>query len=328
MKKSCYLGIEIGGTKQQLAIGTETGELIEVICEKIVLLEGGKTIRDWLQRKVPVLITKYNTKTSIVKRACIGFGGPIETRTGRILSSVQVEGWEDFQLKVWFEQTFGIDTDVINDTVAGGYGELILGVGKDSDHFFYTNIGTGIGGALFINKSNFDGAGFGAVYMGNTYIPDTTSPVPGSRIKLENICSGAATERRMRKQGYVPEDSLLMQMCGGDVSKITCKMWGDAAEQQDPFALQEIDFYARSYAIGLGNMMTSVSPDLIAIGGGVANMGEVLLQPIRKYVKEVVFISLENRYEIVQGKLLDNTVILGAILYAAGNIRREPAKIK
>ena len=105
-------------------------------------------------------------------------------------------------------------------------------------------------------------------------------------------------------------------------------MWGEAAERQDPFALREIDFYAWSYAIGLGNMMTSVSPDLVAIGGGVANMGEVLLQPIRRYLEDVVFISLKNRYEIVQGKLLDNTVILGAILYAAGSIHREPATIK
>jgi glucokinase len=323
MKKACYLGVELGGTKQQLAIGTETGELIEVICEKIVLLDGAKTIRVWLQRKVPALIAKYNTGTSVVKRACIGFGGPIETKTGRILSSVQVQGWEDFPLKIWFEQAFGIQTDVINDTVAGGYGELILGAGKESDHFFYTNIGTGIGGALFVNKRNYDGAGFGAVYMGNTYIPDPTSPVPGSRIKLENICSGAATERRLRTQGYVPADSLLMEMCGGDISQITCKMWGEAAEKRDPFALREIDFYARSYAVGLGNMMTSVSPDLVAIGGGVANIGEVLLQPIRKHVEEVVFISLKNRYEIVQGKLLDNTVILGAILYAAGMFTRN-----
>ena len=313
-----YLGIEIGGTKQQLAIGTGNGELIEVICEKIALADGAATIRHWLKEKIPALLCKYNTKTSCVKRACIGFGGPIETETGRILVSIQVDGWKDFALKGWFEDAFGIETDVINDTVAGGYGELILGTGQKSDHFFYTNIGTGIGGALFIDKKNYDGIGYGAVYMGNTYIPDPASDIPGKRIKLEDICSGVATEKRLQSEGYVNQGSLLIKMCDGDISKITCSMLGEAAMRNDAFALREIDFYARSYAIGLGNIITSVSPDLIAIGGGVANIGEVLLQPIRKYVDEVVFISAKNRYEIVQGKLLDNTVILGAILYAAG----------
>ena len=312
-----YLGIEIGGTKQQLAIGTSDGKLVEIICEKLILTEGAKTIQKWLEEKIPSMLIKYNTKTSCVKRACIGFGGPIETRTGRILVSIQVDGWKDFKLKGWFEDSFDIETDVINDTVAGGYGELILGAGQGSDNFFYTNIGTGIGGALFIKKENFDGIGYGAVYMGNTYIPDPTSNIPGEKIKLEDICSGVATEKRLQSEGYVYKNSLLIEMCRGDISGITCQMLGQAAEKNDAFALHELDFYAKAYAIGLGNMITSVSPDLIAIGGGVAKMGEVLLRPIRKYVDEVVFISAKNRYKIVQGKLLDNTVILGAILYAA-----------
>ena len=75
-------------------------------------------------------------------------------------------------------------------------------------------------------------------------------------------------------------------------------------QQGDAFALGEIDLFARSYAIGLGNMMTSVSPDLVAVGGGVANLGEIILEPVRKYVNEVAFISVRGRCEIVQSCLL------------------------
>ncbi len=313
-----YLGIEIGGTKQQIAVGRADGSVVELICERVPLTKGALSIREWLERQVPALLEKYNMQDACIGRACIGFGGPIETRTGKVLISVQVEGWKDFELKSWFEDSFGVPTDVLNDTVAGGYGELILGAGRDSQNFFYTNIGTGIGGALFINREYYDGSGCGAVYMGNTYIPDMTCSIPGQKIKLENVCSGAAIERRLRSDGYVESSSMLMELCGGERAKLTCAMLGKAAEQGDGFALREIDLFAQSYAIGLGNAMTMISPDVVAIGGGVANMGEIILAPVKKYLEDVVFISVIDRCRIVTSELSDNVVIAGAILYAAG----------
>lgn len=154
--------------------------------------------------------------------------------------------------------------------------------------------------------------------MGNTYIPDPFAQRAGQATRLENICSGAAIESRLRQPGYVDGSSLLMELCGGDEKMLSCRMLGEAAKQGDAFALGEIDLFARSYAIGLGNMMTSVSPDLVAIGGGVANLGEIILEPVRKYVNEVAFISVRGRCEIVQSELADHVVIAGAILYAAG----------
>ena len=313
-----YLGVEIGGTKQQIAIGKADGTIVELVCEKVALTKGALSIREWLLEKVPVVTGKYTTNHSRIAAACIGFGGPIETGTGKVLISVQVEGWKDFELKTWFQEQFGVDTYVLNDTVAGGYGELVLGAGRASQNFFYTNIGTGIGGAFFIGRKYYDGAGCGAAYMGNTYIPDPFAQRAGQATRLENICSGAAIESRLRQPGYVDGSSLLMELCGGDEKMLSCRMLGEAAKQGDAFALGEIDLFARSYAIGLGNMMTSVSPDLVAVGGGVANLGEIILEPVRKYVNEVAFISVRGRCEIVQSELADNVVIAGAILYAAG----------
>lgn len=312
-----FLGVEIGGTKQQLAIGTGDGQFLEVIQEKFPLARGAQDILEWMQKSILSLISLKPRYQTDIKAIGVGFGGPLETQTGRVLSSIQVPGWENFELRAWFTQTFGLPTFVINDTVAGGYAELVLGAGKHTQNFFYTNIGSGIGGALFINRCFYDGLGFGASYLGNTYIPDWTAMTVGKPIKVENICSGMNIEKRIRTPGYVPDSSLMMEFCQGDRTKLTCAMLAQAVRAQDDFAAAELDRIARSFAIGLCNLMAISPAELVAIGGGVAKMGDILFDRIRSFTQEYAFIANRGRYRIVQSELLDDAVIAGAILYAA-----------
>ena len=93
-------------------------------------------------------------------------------------------------------------------------------------------------------------------------------------------------------------------------------MLGEAARRGDAFAAAEIDRIARSYAIALSNLLTLVSPDVVAIGGGVANLGDVLLDPIRRYTDERVFISVRGAYRIVPCAFMDAAVPVGAALLA------------
>ncbi len=130
------LGVEIGGTKQQIAVCEANGQLVEMVSGKPKIERGAPDILDWLKENIEILLKKYEITT-----IGVGFGGPLETATGRVLISLQVKGWKDFELKTWFEQTFNRPTVVVNDTVAGGYAELHLGAGRGSNAFFYTSAG-------------------------------------------------------------------------------------------------------------------------------------------------------------------------------------------
>jgi glucokinase len=110
--------------------------------------------------------------------------------------------------------------------------------------------------------------------------------------------------------------SLLIKMCGGDLSKLDCTVLGEGARQGDAFALAEIERIARSFAIGAANTLTLLSADTFVIGGGVSNIGEILLGPIRRYADEYAFISTKGAYKIEQCKLKDSIVPIGAVLYA------------
>ena len=302
--------VEIGGTKQQLAIVDEKGAIAELVCGKFPLPNGAIDVLNWIEKNLPPLLEKYSVDT-----IGVGYGGILESSTGRVLLSVQVPGWQDFMLKDWFEEKFGIRTVVVNDTVCGGYAEYMLGSGRGYKSFYYTNIGTGIGGAMFFDGKTYDGVGYGGVYMGNTYVQNPLG-APGDVCKLENFCSGVAIEKRLRAPGRIPKASMLMQLCGGDTAKLSCYDLKKAADAGDAFALSELELFASVYGVTLANFITLFSPQRVAIGGGVANMGEVLMDPIRRHTEEFVFESAQGRYDIVQCELMDENVLIGAALYA------------
>lgn len=288
------LGVEIGGTKQQIAVCDTDGRIVEMVSERVAISEGAPDILRWLSNRIPGLLAQYE-----ISAIGVGFGGPLETATGRVLISLQVPGWKDFELKTWFEEQFDRPTVVVNDTVAGGYAELLLGAGRGSKAFFYTNIGTGIGGAFYINGKPWDGIGFGASYFGNTYLSEPP-------VRIEDLCSGTAIERRLREG--IPADS--------KVTEPTCRALHAAAQQGDAFALAELDRVGRYFGLGIANLVTLLGVDRIAIGGGVANMGKYIVDPIAKYAKEFVFISGCNRFEVCACRLLDDNVPVGAALFA------------
>ena len=320
-----YLGVEVGATKQQLALADAGGRPLCMVSEKVPLPNGAADVRDWLAVQIPRLIAREGEFRGRVCALGAGFGGVLESSTGRIRISVQVPGWQDFPLRDWLEQSFGLPSLVANDTVAGGYAELCRGAGVAARHFFYSNIGSGIGGALFLDRTPYDGLGSGAAYLGHTCVPDWTAEAPGVEAKLENLCSGWSIERRLRTPGYVPSESSLWIACQSEFASLTCAMLGKAARRGDSFALAEIERIARSYAVALSNLITLVSPDVVAIGGGVANLGEVLLDPIRRFTDERVFISAQGAYRIVACTFMDAAVPIGAALLARRLHHAAPA---
>lgn len=305
MKK--YLGVEIGGTKQQLCIGNGEGKILSRLSVHLNDVSAEK-ILDWIKNNISDILLK--------EKICgigVGFGGPLETATGRILSSLQVPGWEDFELKKWFAEQFSLPVTVVNDTFAGGFGELFCGKGRGSKLLFYTNIGTGIGGGVYIGGKGFDGSGYGAAYLGNTWVPDWRGEA-GSFVRMEKLCSGKSIEERLKMPAYIPKESMLAKM---ESSGLSCAALADAARKGDNFAKEELNRIAESFSLALSNMLAATGADRVVIGGGVAKMGEVLFSRIRYKTDKLAFIANKGRYRIFKSSLMDDAVPVGALLLAA-----------
>jgi len=317
---SHILSVEIGGTKLQLAIGTPQGDIVARRRGSVDIQLGGEGIRTWLLREIPGFIGFAKKKFGPLAAIGCGFGGPIDSHEGRVLQSIQIDGWRDFPLREWFQNSFSLPTIVVNDSNAAAWGEYCRGFGKGSQHFFYTNIGSGIGGGLVFAGNLYDAQGFGAGEFGHTYVPDWTGEGGGKGAEIESLCSGWAIEKRLQQPGYIPKNSDLFSQFSTKLSEVTARDLAESAKKGDPFALNEIDKVAHSLSIGLANVLNLTSVERIAIGGGVSNMGDILIKPIRKFTAQYVFITNKGRYEIQQCKLGDEIVLVGATLLAAATI--------
>ena len=302
------VGVEIGGTKQQVAVGTAQGEILDRRTVRLGDKTSAGDILMWLEDNIREIMDRWE-----IGGIGVGFGGPLELRRGRVLCSLQVPGWMDFRLKEWFEERFGVPSVIVNDTVLGGIGELILGSGAGSSRFFYTNIGTGIGGGLYLDGRYYDGSGFGAGYLGNTWVPDWRDSRPGAMTRLELICSGKSIEKRLNTPGYAAGGSCLEPGKGW----VSCADLAQGARAGDLFCCQELDRVARTFSLGLANVLAIAAPDRIAVGGGVAKMGDELFSRIRRYTEEYAFVADAGHYGIVESRLMDDAVLAGGLLTAA-----------
>src|SRR5258706_7093839 len=137
-----FLGIEIGGTKLQLGVGRGDGsEFTAFDRHDIDISRGAPGILEQIEKSATALSQKHK-----IEQIGIGFGGPIDSTTGIITKSHQVEGWDNFPLARWCEETLGIPTVLGNDCDVASLAEARFGAGKGASSVFYVTVWTGVGG--------------------------------------------------------------------------------------------------------------------------------------------------------------------------------------
>lgn len=310
------IGVEIGGTKLQAALGTRDGEILERERGAAPASEGAGAILSWFDLSVPRLLKAAKARDAKVAGIGVGFGGPVETATGKALTSHQVGGWSGYPLRRHFEERFGLPAHVGNDANVSGWAEYCRGAGMGTRTFVYMNIGSGIGGAFVVDGRLHDGQGYGAAEIGHTYVPDWSREEPGAFAKLEDLCSGWAIEKRVRATAKLEVNTPLYSLTNGEPGVATCAMLGEAARNGDMFALAELERVAQSIGIALANVIALIHPERIALGGGVSLLGDVLIDPIRDQLKHLAFQPFAGRYAIVPCALGEDVVLVGALLLA------------
>lgn len=318
------LGIEIGGTKLQLAIGRGDGSLVAVKRFTVDRQEGAPGILQkiaWASAQLredaqqcPGMMA--NRSTDPIGAVGIGFGGPVDATRGIVTTSNHVEGWTAFPLADWVRTTLGVAAVAIeNDADTAALGEARHGAGRGLSPILYLTIGSGIGGGLIVDGAIYRGAGAGAVEIGHLHIGEST---------LEQLASGWSIGRLARRAlaeiiagGRTP--SLLSGfVMAGDDAGITAQAVAEAAQAGDRLALDVLDRATTAMAEGLGHAVTLLAPRRIILGGGVSLIGETLwFEPIRRKLKQRVFPPFRDQYDLVPAELGEEVVLHGALALAA-----------
>src|SRR5262245_38133945 len=215
-----YLGIEIGGTKLQLGLGPGDGTLFGRWRGGVDLAAGGEGIRRTILVAVPELLGSARVDRARLRAVGIGFGGPVDDARRWVITSHQVDGWDDFPLADWLTERLGLPAAIGNDADVAGLAEALYGAGQGLSPVFYVTIGSGIGGGLVIDGAICRGCGRGAAEVGHLVV--ATGP-NGERVILERVASGwgIGESARTRLAAGEGADSLVRQYAGGRVEDVT-----------------------------------------------------------------------------------------------------------
>lgn len=305
------IGIDVGGTKQTAALADADGNIVKQLRRQTDRAGGAAAGIQSIQELVRSLLEEAVHRGAEVARIGVGFGGPVDYNTGTVLLSHHVEGWENQPLKRILDDAFHLPVIVDNDCNAGALGEWRFGAGRGVDDLVYVNIGTGIGGGVIAGGRLVRGVSNGAGEIGHGVI-DPQGPVCtcGKRGCLEALCSGPYIALRTRERVKASNESTTLTANCTSEEVFAAATNGDALAQQ--IVLETANYLAHA----IGNAVSLLNPQMVILGGGVSEVGDVLLNPVRERVFDYCLPFYSRPLKIVTAQLGYDAGVRGAVALA------------
>jgi glucokinase len=300
-----YLGLEIGGTKLQVVTGDGNARIVERHRFQVDPASGGAGIRAQLEKIIPALAERVRPIA-----VGVGFGGPVDWKTGQICCSHQIEGWSDFPLAAWLSSLALAPVLADNDANLGALGEAACGAGAGFNPVFYVTLGSGVGGGLVVDGKVFHGSPPGESEIGHVRLDRA-----GTR--LESRCSGWAVDAKIRAAVAQNPDSTLAR-CVGKAGAHQAKFLGAALAQKDPLAAAILEETAEDLAFGLSHAVHLFHPAIIVLGGGLALVGEPLRAAVERLAPRFIMEAFAPGPRIALAHLAEDTIPVGALCLALG----------
>jgi glucokinase len=310
------VGIDVGGTKVAGGLVTLKGQLVKALVVPTRAEKGFKSSYSQIVHLIERLIKLAGGKDNIA-----GVGvctpGPLNPKTGVVINPPNLPGWRNIRLASLLERDFHLPARVENDANAAGLAEVLFGAAVGYRDVFYVTVSTGIGTGVIINRKIYHGKN-GVGGEGGHVSIDFRSPYRcgcGTLGCIEALAAGPAMARRARvalEQEH-SQPSLLRELSGGDLGKISPVMIQQAARRGDDvakFIIDETGFFLGAW---LGGMMSLFDPEAIIIGGGVAQIGKPLFEKIRQTMPHyTINRRFVEKLPILPAKLQKNVGVYGA----------------
>jgi glucokinase len=320
MKK--YIGCDLGGTNLRAAIvDVENASVLYQMSIPTLAREGHDAVMRRMGDLFLQVIEKAGLKKEEIGGVGIGVPGVLDLEKGETLFLPNLPGtWPHIPLRDTITKLTGLPTSILNDVRSITFGEWSFGAGRGANTVAVFAIGTGVGGGLVINGQLHLGIGGTGGEIGHTTI-DFNGPRCGCGNYgcLEAYASAPAIAAMGMKAVAQGLTTRISELCEYDLNRITPELIAKAALDGDEIAK---DIYERAgFYIGIAaaNMCVALGPRWIIIAGGVSRAGELLLNPIRRTVRERVTVMPVDQVEVVQSQLGDNAGVIGVACWVAKN---------
>ncbi|HEY9527954.1 MAG TPA: ROK family protein [Anaerolineales bacterium] len=322
--------IDMGATHIRVAVGDFSAQILEEAEQPFRIADGPEHCIEEADRALRSVLEKRGLKISDLSAIGLGVPGPVITDTGMVMAPPIMPGWDRFPIRTTLENRWKVPLALNNDANFGAVGEWVFGAGRGEKNIAFIKVGSGIGAGLIINRQVFGGTTGSAGEIGHLTI-DENGPLCscGNHGCLEAFAGGHAIELQAKKLVESGKRTLL-----SDVNQaITVREVAEAARRGD-LAAQEILHRSGTFiGIAVAGLINLVNPSVVIVGGGVAEVGDLLTAPIRKVVRERSLRAAEHAVKITTAMLGRRSTLIGAMVQATNiaihnTIERKPAHHK
>ena len=311
MAEKYKLCLDIGGTKVLGAILNENRDIIYRLKKKT--RSGGDSTENVEQVIVSVveeMITASAIQRKEIEAIAAAAPGVIDQEHGIVLTSANLP-WENYDIKSAVESKTGIPFFIGNDVNVGVLGEFKYGAARGYSNVVGFFVGTGIGGGLILNGSLFTGNKFKAAEYGHMILePNGPLCNCGQRGCLEAFSSKQGMSAYIRQQISRGRGSLMADKMDDGVFK--SKALKKALEAGDAVAMEAVERACYYLAVATGNMINTISPDVVIYGGGVIEaVGDLFLEKVLAQVDRFCMPAIRSTVDIKTAALGDDSVIYG-----------------
>ena len=306
------LGIDIGGTNCKGALVSSDGTLSHRSEIPTHDGDGTGTVLELAEE----LLGAARGQGKDVAAIGVGAAGFVDTRDGSISFSPNVT-YGDPQLGRAVSERFSLKTSVANDANAAVWGEREVGAGAGFDHVALVTLGTGVGGGFIVDGKLLTGATGAGAEFGHTVLdPDGPLCPCGLSGCVEQFVSGSAIARMGDEALTRWPDSSIKDFAMGE--PVTALHIAHAAREWDEAAREVLTRAGRYLGIALSNLVNLFEPQVIVIGGGVADAGEPFLGAARDRLNRMLDQQHRRPVRLERARLGNDAGIVGAALLALG----------
>ncbi|MPL91355.1 Glucokinase [bioreactor metagenome] len=313
--KSYSIGIDIGGTNTGFGLVDEKGNIISTTSISTKDFDIVENYLDEIVKHIILLIERCEDK-SLLKGVGIGapngnyYNGTIEHAPNlKFHGIIPVKEYIETKLK---GKGYDLKVTLTNDANAAAIGEMIYGGAKGIKNFIMITLGTGVGSGIVVDGKvvyGFDGF---AGEVGHTIVqPEGRMCGCGRRGCVETYSSVTGLRKTaLELINNTKTKSSLREICQENIGG---KAIYNAAINGDKLALKCFEITAKMLAIGMANAVAVTSPEKIFLFGGLTKAGDLLMNPLKKYFEESLFVVFQNKIDLEISHLDENTAaILGA----------------
>ena len=306
--------VDMGASHMSIAVADFTARILREFEVPLDIKNGPKVCLAEAHQQLLKLLESLGLSIENISAVGVGVPGPVITEAGMVVAPPIMPGWDRYPIRATLEKKWGCPVTLNNDAELGALGEWAYGAGRGEKNIAYIKVGSGIGAGLILNQQIYGGTRGAAGEIGHLTI-DENGPLCncGNHGCLEAFASGHAIAQQGELLVQSGKRTLLSDL---GTEKITAHEVAEAARRGDLHAQEILRRSGTFIGIAIAGLINLFNPSIVIIGGGVAQVGDLLTAPIRQAVRERAMRASEQSVRITTAMLGRRSLLMGATVQA------------